>query len=244
MQAGGADLLADAAAHAVLRDPQQVLPGVRGQLAHPVQEFLMGGPVLRGGRRDPPPADPDVPLDGGQLAVDLLVQLFLLLHVKGGQPVVHHLDHVDVGGLDAALPAEPGRQLSRTPVPVAVGEHHVKMPGAEIRFVQKFLHHGRHLMAVDRGHHPDGLRLEGQLPAGHHLRDADRVRLQLSGDVQAVACAGKIKDHFSFVLLWLSCGTGPFLLYSGCNNRLLGPIIDSGCYNRSRGFRQKNLKLL
>ena len=44
--AGGADLLADAAAHAVLRDPQQVLPGVRGQLAHPAQEFLMGGPFL------------------------------------------------------------------------------------------------------------------------------------------------------------------------------------------------------
>ena len=45
MDAGQAGL-ADAAAHAVLRDPQQVLPGVRGQLAHPAQEFLMGGPFL------------------------------------------------------------------------------------------------------------------------------------------------------------------------------------------------------
>ena len=45
MDAGQAGL-ADAAAHAVLRDPQQVLPGVRGQLVHPAQEFLMGGPVL------------------------------------------------------------------------------------------------------------------------------------------------------------------------------------------------------
>ena len=45
MDAGQAGL-ADAAAHAVLRDPQQVLPGVRGQLAHPAQEFLRGDPFL------------------------------------------------------------------------------------------------------------------------------------------------------------------------------------------------------
>ena len=52
---GGTYLLTDPAANTAVRHLQQVLPGIRGQLAHPVQELPVGSPVCVRHRRNPMP---------------------------------------------------------------------------------------------------------------------------------------------------------------------------------------------
>ena len=103
---GRTHLLTNSAAYAAFRHTQQVLPRVRRHPAHAAQEFLMGCPILVCHRGNPMPAAFYIRQDTDQLIFYLFIQLFLLLHVKAGKPVIYHQHHIDIGGLNAALPVE------------------------------------------------------------------------------------------------------------------------------------------
>lgn len=190
---GGADPLADAAADAVLAHPQEMLPGIRRGQAHPSQKRLVGCPVCLGNRGNPRHLLSHVGLDGGQLFLHMLVLALLLLHVKDGQTIVHHVDEVDVADGNAAAGTQFLGQLRRAPVAVAIGEDHVEIRRLEGGLLQKFLHHGRNLMAVNGGHDANPVVGKGQILPVHHLGDADGLALQPLGHVQAVAGTGKIE---------------------------------------------------
>ena len=55
--------------------------------------------------RDHPSARIQVRADHAELLLHMLVQLFLLSHVKGRQPVVRHEHDIDISRIDATLRA-------------------------------------------------------------------------------------------------------------------------------------------
>lgn len=155
----------------------------------------MGEPVLFCDRGNPPAARLHIRLDGSQLLLHMLIQPPLLLHIKPGQPVVHHQDDIDVGRGDAALPAKLPGQLRSPSVAVAIGENHIEIICMEHPALQKILYHGRHLVAVNRGHNPNLTRRKFQRIQMDDLRNTDRMHLYLLCSIEAVAGAGEIEQH-------------------------------------------------
>ena len=97
---GRTDLFTDSTARAGIRDAQKVLPCVCGHLPRALQKLAVSLAVGLCNRGDHALAFVQVGEDGCQLAFHILIELLLFLHIKAGQPVIHHLDHIDISGIN------------------------------------------------------------------------------------------------------------------------------------------------
>ena len=118
-------------------------------------------------------------LDQHDFGILLLVQLYLLIHIERGQPVVNHLNNVNIADADAAFLAEQLYQLRSTAMAVPVGENHVEVIGMENSIVQKIPHHMGNLMLIDRGYGADGISGELQGFLSNDLGNTDEVLFQM-----------------------------------------------------------------
>lgn len=177
------------------KNAQKVLPCVRGHLLHPRQKLAVGLAVSLCDRRDHMLAFVQIGEDGRHLAFYVLIEFLLFLHVEARQPVIHHLDDVDVVHGHAAFIAQPLGQLCCAAVAVAIGQKDIEIAGMKNRPAQKFLNHRRHFMAVDGRDDADALRRKFQFLPAHGLGNAHRVWLDLFGDIKAVSGGGEIEYH-------------------------------------------------
>ena len=131
------------------------------------------------------------------------IDSFLLVHIKGGQPVIHHPEDVDVLDIDTAFVAKPLGQLRCSAMTVAVGQNHIEVIRMKSGFLHKVTHHRRHFVAVDGRNNADAFIGKIQFFTVNGLWNADGGILDLFGNIKAVACAGKIKHHIHDLLCCL-----------------------------------------
>ena len=178
--AGGADLSADAAANAGIRDPDKKRR--RAALWHlpdAAQKLLMRSTIRLRDGCNLILSRCQIFLDQHDFGILLLVQLYLLIHIERGQPVVNHLNNVNIVDADAAFLAEQLCQLRSTAMAVPVGENHVEVIGMENSIVQKIPHHMGNLMLIDRGYDADGISGELQGFLSNDLGNTDEVLFQM-----------------------------------------------------------------
>lgn len=120
---GGTYFLANPTAYTFFRHTQQMLPGIRRHLAHPIQELLMSCPILVSHGGNPAPARVYIRRNSCQLAFHVFIQTFLFLHIKSGQPVIYHQYHIDIGSLNTARFTKLISQFSRSAMSVAISKY-------------------------------------------------------------------------------------------------------------------------